>query len=105
MARRRGAVDSLNSVDAPRWLVLRDRCSRVIEYRALAPRTDLRAALRAQGAALAADGWQIGDTPRNCAFFFCERGNDRWYISIEHFEPGQVPVSHGSQPAKKQPGK
>lgn len=67
-----------------------------MEYRELAPRSDLKSALQAKGAALAAEGWQIGDTPRNCSFFFCERENDRWCVSVDHFEPGHVPVGHGS---------
>jgi hypothetical protein len=99
--RRRGIIDSLDAVNAPRWLVVRDRVSRVLEYSPLAPRADLRAALKAKGVALAAEGWKIGDTPRNCSFFFCERDNDRWYVSVDHFEPGHVPVSHGSPLGKQ----
>jgi hypothetical protein len=34
--RRRGATDSLNSVNEPRWRVVRDACSRAIEFEALA---------------------------------------------------------------------
>jgi hypothetical protein len=93
--RRRGETDSLNPVDAPCWLVIRDRVSRVVEHRALAPRADLRAALKAQGEVLAAAGWTIGDIPRNCSFFFADRGNDRVCVSIDCYEPGHVPASYG----------
>jgi hypothetical protein len=83
-------------VNAPRWLVIRDRVSSVVEYWVLDPGTDLREALNAKGAVLASDGWKIGDTPHNCSFFFCDRDNERWCVSVECFEPGHVPVSHGS---------
>jgi hypothetical protein len=102
MARRRRAeTDSLNPVDAPGWLVVRDRVSRVLGYQALAPRADLRAALQAKSAALAADGWQVDDIPVRCSFFFCERESERWCVSIDCYEPGTVPVSHGGYPSKR----
>lgn len=62
--RRRGTTDSLNPVKEPRWLVVRDACSRATEFEALAPRTDLRAALQRRTAALAADGWQARRYPQ-----------------------------------------
>jgi hypothetical protein len=43
----------------------------------------LRAALNARTATLAADGWQIGDIPRNCSLVFFQRGNERVCVSIE----------------------
>jgi hypothetical protein len=90
--RRRGETDSLKPVNEPRWLVVRDVCSRAIDFQALAHRADLRAALNARTAALAADGWQIGDIPRNCSFVFCQRGNERVCVSIECYEPGTAPM-------------
>jgi len=82
-------------VNEPRWLVVRDACSRAIEFQALAPTADLRAALNARTGALAADGWQIGDIPRNCSFVFCQRGNERLYVAIECYEPGTAGLGHG----------
>jgi hypothetical protein len=93
--RRRGATDSLNPVNEPRWLVVRDACRRVIEFRALAPGADLRAALNACTAALAADGWQVGDIPHNCSFVFCQRDDERVCVSIECYEPGMAGLGHG----------
>jgi hypothetical protein len=93
--RRRGATDSLNSVNEPRWLVVRDVCSRAIEFQALAPGADLRAAVKARTDALAADGWQIGDIPRNCSFVFCQRANERVCVSMECYEPGTAGLGHG----------
>jgi hypothetical protein len=93
--RKRGATDSLNPVNEPRWLVVRDACSRAIEFQALAPGAGLRAALKTRTAVLAADGWQIGDIPRNCSFVFCERGNERLCVGIECYEPGTAGLGHG----------
>ena len=90
--RRRGETDSLNPVNEPRWLVLRDGCSRAIEFHALALGADLRGALNTRTAELAADGWQIGDIPRNCSFVFCQRGNERVCVAIECYEPGTAPM-------------
>jgi hypothetical protein len=82
-------------------IVIRDRLSRVLEYWPRESRADLRAALKAKGAALAADGWKIGDTPRNCSFFFCERDNERGCVSVDHLEPGHLPVGHGTHLGKR----
>jgi hypothetical protein len=92
--------DSLDAVNAPRWLVIRDRLSRVLEHWPLGPGADLRGALKAKEAALIAEGWKIGDTPRNCSFFFCERDNERWCVSVDHYEPDHVAVGHGSHLGK-----
>jgi hypothetical protein len=90
--RRRGATDSLNSVDEPRWLVIRDRYSRLVEYRALEPRTDLRNVMEAERARRAAEGWSVGTVPKNCSFCFCDLDNDRMCIAIECYEPGTAPM-------------
>jgi hypothetical protein len=88
MGRRRGVTDALRPVNAPRWLVVRDRFSRVIESQPLGPRTDLRAAMQAEGDRRRSDGWAVEEVPRNCAFFFCDRQNERVCVSIECYEPG-----------------
>jgi hypothetical protein len=75
-------------VQEPRWLVVRDRFSRVIESQALGPQTDLRAAMQATGDRRRSEGWAVEEVPRNCAFFFCDRQNDRVCVSIECYEPG-----------------
>jgi hypothetical protein len=86
--RRRTQTDALAPVNAPRWLVVRDRVSRVVEYHALAPLADLRAAMQAERARRAAAGWVVDDIPRTCSFFFCALENERVCVSIECFEPG-----------------
>jgi hypothetical protein len=37
---------------------------------------------------LQASGWVVDDIPCNCAFFFCDRQNERVCVSIECYEPG-----------------
>jgi hypothetical protein len=93
--RRRGITDALKSTREPRWLVIRDRLSRVIEYRELWPGSDLRGALDAERARRAADGWHVEDIPRNCAFCFADRGPERICILIEACEPGTAGLGHG----------
>jgi hypothetical protein len=86
--RRRTQTEALAPVDAPRWLVVRDRLSRVVEHHALLPLADLRAAMQAERARRAAAGWVVDDIPVKCSFFFCAFENGRVCVSIECFEPG-----------------
>src|ERR1700761_3528387 len=97
MASRRhlGEIDSLQPVDEPRWLVLRDRCNRALEYRELWPRSDLRAAMNIERERMCASGWQLEPIPRNCSFCFATRGHERVSIVIECFEPGTAGLGHG----------
>jgi hypothetical protein len=97
--RRRGVTDALQTVKEPRWLVVRDRVSRVVEFQALPPLADLRAAMQAERERLQASGWVVDDIPRNCAFFFCERDNDRVCVSIECYEPVASGVATMFDPA------
>jgi hypothetical protein len=55
--RRRGQPDALAPVYAPRQQVVRDRLSRVVEFRALLPVADLRAAMQTERERRAAAGW------------------------------------------------
>jgi hypothetical protein len=104
MVRRRRSIDALATVDELRWLVVRDRLSRLMEFRVLAPRADLRAAMDAERARRVANGWTVDSVPRNVSFCFCDRGNDRICIAVEAYEPGHVPVSHGD-PVRGKPAK
>jgi hypothetical protein len=87
--RRRGVQDSLQSVNVHRWLVVRDRTSHALDYRELAPYSDLRAAMAAERARMTADGWSCGDTPRNCSFFFTDRDEERVCVSVDCVERGR----------------
>jgi hypothetical protein len=72
MGRRRGETDALRPVKEPRWLVVRDRFSRVIESLARVRRRDLRAAMQATRDRRRSEGWAVEDVPRNCSFVFYE---------------------------------
>lgn len=104
MARKRSAVDSLATVNEPRWLVTRDMVGRPVEYRPLEPQTDLHAVMQAERMRRAAEGWTVETIPRNCSFCFASRAGDRTCFSVEVYEPGHARVSHGSyigvKPAK-----
>lgn len=86
--RRKGDSDALNPVNEPRWLVVRDRLSHVVSWQALAPKADPRSAMSAERARRVAEGWRAEGIPRHCAFFFCDRGEERVCVAIECFEPG-----------------
>ena len=86
--RRKGDSDALKSVNEPRWLVARDRLSRVVSCQALAPMADLRATLNAERARRVPEGWHAEVSSRHCAFFFCDRDEERVCVAIECFEPG-----------------
>lgn len=88
MRRRRGDHDSLQPVNEPRWLVIRDRYSIVIEYRELRPNADLRAVMAAEQERWCAGGWVSTGLTRNRGFFFCDRGEERRCVGIECYEPG-----------------
>ena len=87
MSPRRGRPDALEISREPRWRVVRDRLSRPIEYRELPAGADLRAAMAAKHAELAAAGWRVDSIPKNCGFFFADREDDRVCVAIECFEP------------------
>ena len=87
MGTRRGRPDPLEHTGEPRWLVVRDRVSRALEFRALPAGADLRAAMVAKQAELAAKGWRPGTIPKKCSFFFADRDNERVCVSVECFEP------------------
>jgi hypothetical protein len=66
-----------------------------VTYRQLPPGAELRAAMAAERQRLISDGWRADDIKRY-GFCFCEKEDERWCVSIEHFEPGHLPPSHGS---------
>jgi hypothetical protein len=49
---------------------------------------DLRTAMSTERGRRISDGWHAEDIPRHCAFFFCDRSDERLCIAIECFEPG-----------------
>jgi hypothetical protein len=95
MARRRTSPDPFETSSQPRWLVIRDLMSRPVRYAELASGADLRAAMVAERERMMADGWVV-DEVRRYSFVFATRGNDRWCVTVECFEPGTAPIAHGS---------
>jgi hypothetical protein len=93
--KRRGITDPLKPLREPRWLVIRDQCRRAIEYRELSPGADLRAAMETERVRRVAEGWRVEEVPKNCAFCFAQRGEERVCIAIECYEPGAAPLGHG----------
>src|SRR3981189_1896006 len=63
MGRRRGETDALLPVKEPRWRVVRDGFSRVIESQALGPQTDLRAVMQAERGSTAPRRARAGGGP------------------------------------------
>jgi hypothetical protein len=96
MQQRRGRTDPLRPVNEPRWLVIRDRFSRVIVSQRLAPNADLRAAIQAEADRRRNAGWVVDTVPRNCAFFFCDLENERLCVSVECYEPGPTGSARGT---------
>jgi hypothetical protein len=86
--RKRGRFDFLAPTDQPRWLVVEDRCSRVIEYSRIEPRTDLRAALEQAVAQRKADGWAVEHVGRWLwGGFFCSKDGERVCVLLAAVEP------------------
>jgi hypothetical protein len=95
MARCRSSPDPLATVNAMRWLVVRDVCSRPLRHAVLPPNAHLRAALAAERQGLIDEGWTAEEMTRY-PFVYCQRENERVCVSIECFEPGTAPIGHGS---------
>ncbi len=94
MVRRHNSPDPLAPANEPRWLVVRDRCSRPLRYSVLPPRVDLKAALAAERQRLVDDGWTTDELTRY-QFVFCQRGDERVCVLIESCEPGTAGLGHG----------
>jgi hypothetical protein len=88
MRRRRADYDFLQPVNEPRWLVIRNRYSVVIEFREVPRNADLRRLMAAEREQLRAAGWVATQLARNRGFFFCDREEQRLCVSIECYEPG-----------------
>ena len=87
MSRRHGRPNALDVSRELRGLTVRDRLSRVLDYRALAAGSDAPAVMAAKQTELAAAGWRVDSLPENCGFFFADRDTDRVCVAVECFEP------------------
>jgi hypothetical protein len=97
MVKRRARPDALEITREIRWLVVRDRLSRSLEYRELPAGTNLRAAMAAKQTELAAAGWRVDSIPTKCGFFFADRDNDRVCVAVECFEPASRMKGRGAE--------
>lgn len=77
---------------------------RPVTYRELPPRTDLKATLAAERQRLINEGWNAAPMT-GYASLYCERGAERWCISIECVEPGTPLIGHGTFLGGPQPSK
>jgi hypothetical protein len=78
--------NAFRPVDAATWLVVRDRCSLLLEYRPLAPNADLRAVLNSERAKRVAAGWVADEIGIGC-YFFCSKDGVRVFVGIAHQNP------------------
>lgn len=90
--RHKGVSDPLVPVDVHRWLVARDRYSRVVACTELQPFADLRTVLITERKRRLREGWHGCEIPTRCSFFFCDRDGERLCVAIECFEPGTRPM-------------
>ena len=83
---RRSRFDPLATSDCPRWLVVKDAHSQLVDARLLPAGTDLHALMAATIAQRQADGWQAEGY--GCwGFVFIHRAGVRRMIAIVHVDP------------------
>jgi hypothetical protein len=95
MSRRRNQHDPLQTVNEPRWLVLRNQLSQIEWHVPLLPNSDLSAALGAGRQRLIDEGCTM-DEMKWYAFVFGRRGGERISLVIEAIPPGSSTVGHGA---------
>jgi len=93
---RRSSYDPLKATSEPTWLVVRDKCSQVLEVRLLERRADLRAILDAAREARMAAGWKADPIGRASSSFFCSKDGTRVMVGIERRDPSEPPLNHGA---------
>jgi hypothetical protein len=93
---RRSSYDPLKAIPEPTWLVVRDKCTRVLEAQSLASRADLRAVLTAAREARIAAGWKADPIGRASSSFFCAKDGTRVMVGIERRDPSKAPLNHGA---------
>jgi hypothetical protein len=95
MVRRNRPTDPLQPLQIPTYLVARNMCRQLLEWREIAPGVDLRATLEAVRADRMAAGWICDDIGAVCSFFFAELAGERVQVGIERYDPdGPGPPAH-----------
>lgn len=100
MPSRRSRYDPLGTSDRPRWLVVKDVHSQVIECREVPAGADLHALITATVRARQADGWTV-ENDGSYGFVFCRKADVRRMVAIVQVDPAQPAV--GTYPAPPAP--
>jgi hypothetical protein len=93
---RRSSYDPLKVTPEPTWLVVRDKCTQVLEAQPLERGADPRAALTAAREARIAAGWKADPIGRASASFFCSKDGMRVMVGIERRDPAKPRLNHGT---------
>lgn len=93
---RRSSYDPLKAIAEPTWLVVRDKCTQVLEVRPLERRADLRAILNATREARIAAGWKADPIGHASSSFFCSKDGTRVMVGIERRDPSNPRLNHGA---------
>src|SRR6185437_1774431 len=93
---RRSSYDPLKTIPEPAWLVVRDKCTRVLEVQPLARSADLRAILNAARETRIASGWKAEPIGRASSSFFCSKDGARVMVGIERRDPSNPRSNHGA---------
>jgi len=93
---RRSSYDPLKAIPEPTWLVVRDKCTQVLEVRQLERGADLRAILEAAREARMAAGWKADPIGRASSSFFCTKDGTRVMVGIERRDPSIARLNHGA---------
>jgi hypothetical protein len=100
---RRNVFDPLEPSDEPRWFVVRDERSALVEARPLPAGADLKRNLVAAMLDRIDAGWQLGEFSSRGGSVFFTRGSERCSIGIEAADPGR-PVAYGASHLTESPG-
>ena len=92
---RRSVFDPLEPTQEPRWYVVRDARSTLLEARPLPPSTDLKRVFIAAMLERIDAGWKLGEFSSRGGSVFFTRGSERCMLGIEAADPGQ-PVGYGA---------
>lgn len=84
---RRSTYDAFQPIDAPAWVVVRDRFNQVLKSERLEPQADLRSAFIAEQTRLVRDGWTDEDFSLDCSICYFHRAGERISVSISRNDP------------------
>jgi hypothetical protein len=91
MPSRRSRYDPLATSDRPRWLVVKDMHSAVLDSALIPAGTDLHALMAATIAGRQTEGWNV-ECDGAYGFFFCHRGSVREFVNVAHVDPAKPVV-------------